>query len=324
MRAKAQQALRVLGIVIALVLLVILLLRLIGPPVSIQLEGLATNTLNESQVELSQPRVIAEAEHCDIALNFHGQEDDFLLAQYWHQRLIETLLPATASENSTDRQSEVAANVSFCAVLRHDLYTSDCHEQLGRAWCTPKISYGESTENIINKNNAPSDSFLSKPQIHIVLTDSGLANTRNGVVFIKRNASVQVLQHELGHALGLADEYAMHPDLARQFCNGEFNFTASNLVITHKQWFTPEEMREFLQALPWADFIEQPLGTKDAHGVWRLGSSDTQKIGLFAAKTCEGTGRYAWKPVAEKTWMEQHEIGEVPALYLRLIQQHLE
>lgn len=318
MLTKPQHALRVFGFIFAIVVLVILVLRLIGSPARVQIEEADSTTLTELQIQLPQQRVLAESEHCDVALNFHGQEDDFLLAQYWHQRLAETLLPATVGSNSANQE---ISGLSFCGVLRHDLYTRNCEEQEGRAWCEPQVLSGE---NIATKNHLSSDNILSKPQIHIVLTDSGLANTRNGVVFIKRNASVQVLQHELGHALGLADEYAMHPDLARQFCNGEFNFTASNLVITHKQWFTPEEMREFEQTVPWADFIEQPLGAKDGHGVWRLGSSDTQKIGLFAAKTCAGTGRYAWKPVAEKTWMEQHEVGEIPPLYIRLIQQHLE
>ncbi len=307
---------RLLAVFIALALIltlaILLVLRYTGDPIAIEPAKPASTVVSAPSSSMPAPRLIAQPEHCDIQLNFHGQEDDFLLAEYWHQRLRETLTP---KHESPDALSSGNTALQFCAVLRHDSYTSDCPEQLGRAWCEPTTAENHPASNL----NAH-----TVPQLHVVLTDSGLANTRNGVIYIKRNANVQVLQHELGHALGLADEYMMHPDLARQFCNGEFNFTASNLVITDKQWLTPDEMQKFERALPWAEFSEQPLATQDHNGVWRLGSSDNDKIGLFPAKTCEGTGLYAWKPVAEKTWMEQHEIGEIPPLYIQLIRQQLE
>lgn len=312
---RRKRVLRALSLIIALVLVVVLILRFSGQPTPALEEFSASDNKNTSSEAFSS-RVIAQPEHCDIQLNFHGQQDDFLLAQYWHQRLSETLVATDVVVDSSNNIDRPPTSLQFCAVLRQDLYTSECPDQLGRAWCAPQVVHGSTEE--ANSNTA------SESQIHVVLTNSGLANTRNGVIYIKRNASVQVLQHELGHALGLADEYTMHPELARQFCNGEFNFSASNLVVTRKQWFTPLEMREFKQALPWADFLEQPIGEQDNNGVWRLGSNDQDKVGLFAAKTCEGTGLYAWKPVAEKTWMEQHEIGEVPSLYLNLIRLQLQ
>ncbi|RUO21193.1 hypothetical protein CWE08_06295 [Aliidiomarina iranensis] len=284
------------------------------------------------------PRVVAAPKDCDLHLNFHGQPDDFVRVEYWQQRLTELF----AAENlaSLDSLAEPSP-LRFCASLHFDVYSDNCPEQAGRAWCRPlpqsnSSANKDSLARLISESRAPASAAESaplqttkatdisvKPQFDIVLADTGLANTRNGVVFLQRTASVHVLKHEFGHALGLADEYPMHSELARQFCNGEFNFTANNLVITDKAWLTPQEMRVFQQSLPWYDFLQQPLGVQEPNGIWRLGSPDSGKVGLFKASTCEGTGRYAWKPVADTTWMEQHQIGNIPALYIQLIQNQL-
>jgi hypothetical protein len=186
-----------------------------------------------------------------------------------------------------------------------------CSEDNGRAWCPLLSAYTE---------RDTADTAI----VDIVMTPSGLANTRNGVVFLHEQASALVLRHELGHALGFADEYSMHRELAAQFCAGEFNFRPLNIMVTKNDWLTNAEYKKLISQLPWQRHIEQELGVLQPSGIWRLGSQNKEKVGLFAAETCVGTGYYAWKPLAQKTFMQQHEIGAVPELYLQLIQQRLE
>lgn len=159
--------------------------------------------------------------------------------------------------------------------------------------------------------------------VGIGVAPRGRANTRNGEVFVPTGASFSLFQHELGHALGLADEYPMRFELAEQFCSGQFNFMALNIVVTRGSYVTPAEYDQLKSSLPWRNALEQRIGVYlPERGRWLLGSPEPNGIGLYAADTCQGTEFQAWKPVAERTFMEQHEIGAVPPLYLELIEEH--
>ena len=238
--------------------------------------------------------------HCAVILRFHGTQANLERAQYW-LRFIEQDLQLL----------DISAALVCGTFTTQFIAMDECSDDNGRAWCPLSSAYTE-------RNVA--DTAI----VDIVITPSGLANTRNGVVFLHEQASALVLRHELGHALGFADEYSMHPRLAAKFCAGEFNFRPLNMVITENDWLTNAEYKNFISQLPWQRYIEQEPGVLEPSGIWRLGSQNKEKVGLFAAETCAGTGYYAWKPLAQKTFMQQHEIGVVPELYLQLIQQRLE
>lgn len=153
----------------------------------------------------------------------------------------------------------------------------------------------------------------------VYVTKQGRANTRNGVVYINQNASADVFIHELAHAWGFGDEYRMHMSVREPFCDGQFSFTAKNLVVSESSLLTHVEYQNFISTLPWRDALTvDPAARVTIMGIdyWRLGSSAGDGIGLYPAATCEGTGVQAWKPLRNLTFMEQAEIGDIPALYL--------
>lgn len=156
-----------------------------------------------------------------------------------------------------------------------------------------------------------------------------LASARNQTITIAAQAEFSVLTHELGHVFGLADEYPMRPQLAQLFCSGAYAFEPLNLVITAQNGVvSARELADIHAKLPWQMHLEQPIAqgemTSDGSLQFRLGSQDTSKVGLFAVETCAETPYQAWRPVAHTTFMQQHEVGEVPMLYLQLMQARLE
>ncbi|RUO31393.1 hypothetical protein [Aliidiomarina sanyensis] len=162
--------------------------------------------------------------------------------------------------------------------------------------------------------------------VTLVASGRGVANTRNGIVFVPEQASGLLLQHEIGHALGLADEYPMRARLAEAFCSGSFSFQPLNLVLTSSDVMTYEEKQMLRNRIPWIAHLEAPIATERDDGLWTLGTPEAyeEQIGLFPAATCDATATFAWKPLAEVTFMEHHELGSVPDLYLKLIDERLE
>lgn len=245
--------------------------------------------------------VLPYSAECQVALVFHSDPKEIERSEYWLQFLLDDLPP----------YSEFPRQY-FCAQHSSAWLAAPCPVTNGLAWCG--LNYGFSEP----------PSYLSIPAtraIDVVVTASGLANARNGIVYLTAKHSALTFRHELGHALGLADEYAMRADLATAFCSGEYDFQALNIVVTSSRYVTDQEYRQLKANLPWLKRLEQEPGVQQADGDWRLGSPGNDKIGLFPAATCENSEYYAWKPVAELTFMEQHEIGAVPELYWWLIKQ---
>lgn len=152
------------------------------------------------------------------------------------------------------------------------------------------------------------------------ITRSGIANARSEQLFMPVDASFSILIHEMGHWFGLADEYPMSPDLADLFCSGRYRFDAQNIVVTEDEFMSAEDLARLEDELPWADYLQQPIAKADGH-YYRLGSEDSSKVGLFPAATCDNTHYQAWKPLQERTFMQQHELNHIPELYIKLMQQ---
>jgi len=189
----------------------------------------------------------------------------------------------------------------LCARQHSMPASSSCSPDLGRAFCTPVVA---------QQGNA----------VSIVVTHQGNANTRNGVVYINQQASWKVLLHELGHALGLADEYPMAHDLAQRFCSGDYKFKAKNIVLVEPRLLSASDVELVTQGLPWREQLTTAIALPVAIGAgsyFRLGSSEPGAIGLYTTSTCQAARLQAWKPVQEVTFMEQHEVLNVPDMYLK-------
>jgi|GEM_PF-2878058 len=219
-------------------------------------------------------------------------------------------------------------SVAWTQVMDWVYEVNNAFDGYGLAMCFHRDTRLPDTECGLDQNrvrcSAPDSRYAN--QLHVVVGETGIANTLNGQVHISLDADADVLIHELGHTLGLADEYPMRYELAMQFCSGQFRFDPLNLKITQSDLINQQQYEDLKARLPWAEYLEQPIATKTELGgnvYWRLGSSDVSKPGLFPAATCDGTPYQAWKPVAERTFMEQHETGSVPELYLKLLQQSL-
>lgn len=157
----------------------------------------------------------------------------------------------------------------------------------------------------------------------IVLADSGTASAHAEQIILGNGSSAAVLAHEIGHWLGLADEYAMAAPLAERFCRGEYDFEPLNIVVTQQRQLSGAALRDLWQQLPWRAAVDdwRQLAQPLPNGRWQLGSSN-QAIGLYPAATCNHVDGYmAWKPVKEVTAMERHQQAHWPALYLTLVNQ---
>lgn len=187
----------------------------------------------------------------------------------------------------------------LCASKQPIELPTECTQQDSRAYCPVVIKDSQS--------------------VSVVVTARGDANTRNGIVYINEHAHWRVLLHELGHALGLADEYPMTHELAQRFCTGQYNFHARNIILAEPKLYSQQSLHGLSEQIPWQHAltteIAQPVRIQ-AGGYFRLGSNEPQQVGLFPASTCERAQAQAWKPFARQTFMEYHHAQYVPNLYL--------
>ena len=159
----------------------------------------------------------------------------------------------------------------------------------------------------------------------VILADKGIASADSRTLTLTPDSSEKVIQHELGHWLGFADEYAMSESLARKFCNGHYEHESLNIIVSgHAQYYSSDQIRDIYDNLPWKSEIPswKEIAQQDGDK-WRLGSSESRDIGLFKADTCNAiSDKQAWRPVNVRTAMEQHNTGLWPELYLKLLRKY--
>ncbi|OZB05613.1 MAG: hypothetical protein B7X54_04900 [Idiomarina sp. 34-48-12] len=157
--------------------------------------------------------------------------------------------------------------------------------------------------------------------ILFVPAQRGLASSDVTQITLPTDASLSLFAHELGHWLGLADEYAMAPELANNFCLGRYDHASANVVITDALQMSSAELQQLWRQLPWHFAVDdwRQLGTAVNEDEWQLGSlADT--VGLHAIATCDAVeGKYAWRPISDMTPMQYYDINQWPPLYLELI-----
>lgn len=157
--------------------------------------------------------------------------------------------------------------------------------------------------------------------ILFVSAGTGIASSSNQQIILPVTASLSLMAHELGHWLGLADEYAMAPELAESFCIGRYNHASVNLVVTDSSVMSTHDLQQLWLRLPWHHAVEdwRQLATQVNDNQWRLGSS-RGTVGLHPVATCDAVaGKFAWRPQGAMTPMQYYDINEWPELYLELI-----
>lgn len=158
----------------------------------------------------------------------------------------------------------------------------------------------------------------------VIFAEEGIASANSQTLTLTADSSEAVIQHELGHWMGFADEYEMSEVLAQKFCYGYYDHDSLNIIVTeaHNE-YSAQQIKAIYQRLPWKDELSswQDIAIKK-QGKWRLGSSGEAVVGLFKADTCNAIDdRQAWRPVNTRTAMEQHDTKLWPEIYLRLLEQ---
>ena len=138
----------------------------------------------------------------------------------------------------------------------------------------------------------------------VVVAEQGKANVQNGVMFLDMSDDYSVFVHELAHFAGFIDEYPLPKSSAQRYCHPEkiADFSVPNLVIegaiTYHPMATVNQWHEAVNA---------------AHTTLTIAS----------ARTCDASGIKAYKPSHRITFMEHHDVGVIPPLYLTLWRQQL-
>ncbi|WP_075609522.1 tetratricopeptide repeat protein [Alteromonas pelagimontana] len=129
----------------------------------------------------------------------------------------------------------------------------------------------------------------------VIVADLGKANVNNGVMFLDLTDAYSVFVHELAHFAGFVDEYALSEPMAKRYCG---KIPAPNLIFDGVLTYAPLATLENWQSL-------EP------------------DLSIWPAKSCDGTGERAYKPSDKITFLEHHDSGEIPPIYLQLWQQQL-
>lgn len=129
----------------------------------------------------------------------------------------------------------------------------------------------------------------------IIVAEQGKANVNNGVMFLDLTDAYSVFVHELAHFAGFVDEYALGSKAAERNCKA---MSVPNLI--------------FDDVLAYA-----PMSTYDNWQQLQPG------VGVWPAQTCARSNITAYKPSGRVTFLEHHDSGEIPPIYLALWRQQL-
>ncbi|RUO68910.1 peptidase [Idiomarina ramblicola] len=238
------------------------------------------------------------------------QQQVALLRRYQAARQCEMTIKVIAAN-----QAEKERYLHFLSAVESSPFDSE-------NWCISlklddSLSCVTRTER--NRANCHFDTQFDK---QVVLADKGIASANNRTLILTPDSSKDVIQHELGHWMGFADEYEMSELLAREFCDGHYKHKSLNIIVTEQdQRYTAAQVQDIYHRLPWRSELSSwdEIASRESDG-WRLGSPENKAIGLFKADTCNAINdKQAWRPVNVSTAMKQHDTGLWPALYLKLL-----
>jgi tetratricopeptide (TPR) repeat protein len=186
----------------------------------------------------------------------------------------------------------------------------------------------------------------------IVFAEQGKANVNNGVMFLDQSDVYSVFVHELAHFAGFVDEYALPDDLANYHCSKNIapNLLLSSLpqaVLNDQRLLevksgvkTPETQvdintnsnenlsltaKEVVQSLfmP-ASRANNWQRALDAHNELQILESTNPVLHHIArSRTCKNTQYESFKPTQQMTFLEYHDVPNIPKVYRTLWRQAL-
>ncbi len=129
----------------------------------------------------------------------------------------------------------------------------------------------------------------------VVVSEQGKANVQNGVMYLDISDAYSVFVHELAHFSGFADEYPIGRGMARKLCDedGIEDFLPPNVIVDSEYWYSPHSTVD-----KWLNIDPAAI--------------------IAPAKTCMVLGKNSYKPSRRITFMEHHDSGVIPPLYLVL------
>ncbi len=132
----------------------------------------------------------------------------------------------------------------------------------------------------------------------VIVAEQGKANINNGVMYLDLSDAYSVFVHELAHFAGFIDEYPLSRMAARRYCseadsNEPLPINPPNLVFDGQITYAPQSTLN--------DWLARQ-----------------SSLVISESKTCESIGVRSYKPTGEMTFMEHHDLGVIPPLYLAL------
>jgi hypothetical protein len=186
----------------------------------------------------------------------------------------------------------------------------------------------------------------------IVFAEQGKANVNNGVMFLDQSDTYSVFVHELAHFAGFVDEYALPDDLANYHCsknvapnlllsplpeavlksddllNGESEIKPRDTLADSKksiskdaQLSSPEAIKSRYLPLGRAYNWQRAL---DAHNELQVLESNNPVLHHIArSRTCNNSDYESFKPTQQMTFLEYHDVPNIPKVYRTLWRQML-
>jgi len=127
----------------------------------------------------------------------------------------------------------------------------------------------------------------------LLLAGKGGASYNNGLLQLPEQSSLALLRHELSHAFGFLDEYALLPQVAKAECKPG--------RLTPNLLFDKNDLTAYQQ-------------------LWQLEHTELQ---LTPVASCNNAALQAYRVVADDTHMQHYEL-QMPDLYLQLIRKQLQ
>lgn len=186
----------------------------------------------------------------------------------------------------------------------------------------------------------------------IVFAEQGKANVNNGVMFLDQSDAYSVFVHELAHFAGFVDEYALPNDLADYHCSKNI---APNLLLSPLPQTVLNSQR-LLELKGDVKIPETPVSTDtnsnenifltakevvksrympasrennwqralDAHNELQILESNNPVLHHIArSRTCKKTQYESFKPTQQMTFLEYHDVPNIPKVYRTLWRQAL-
>lgn len=179
----------------------------------------------------------------------------------------------------------------------------------------------------------------------VVFAEQGKANVNNGVMYLDQSDTYAVFVHELAHFAGFVDEYALPPELANYHCNKN---QAPNLLLAKQmpvepannenQLADPKPQDEAGDSEP--SLVEEKQATVlvyepeqryttwttalDAHNKLQMLESNNPILHRISpSNTCKNTDVKSYKPSHQMTFLEYHDLRNIPRVYRTLWRQVL-